>query len=47
MSLAQFRANLRLARDRRRLHARIRSLPDSTIRDELLAVAERYEGAHG
>jgi len=43
MSVAQFRANLRIARDRRRLYARIRSLPDSSIRDELLAVAERYE----
>ncbi|KMO69591.1 MULTISPECIES: hypothetical protein [Mycobacteriaceae] len=45
MSVAQFRANLKLARDRRRLYARIRSLPDSSIRDELVAVAERYESA--
>jgi hypothetical protein len=45
MSVAQFRANLKINRDRRRLYARIRSLPDSSIRDELLAVAERYESS--
>ncbi|MGE0218770.1 hypothetical protein [Mycolicibacterium sp.] len=44
MSFAQYRKNLKLARDRRRLYARIRSLPNSTVRDELIAVAARYEG---
>ncbi|MGV9796489.1 hypothetical protein ACWDTP_00360 [Mycobacterium sp. NPDC003449] len=43
MSLAQFRANLKRANGRRRLYARINALPDSTIREELIAVAQRYE----
>jgi len=28
---------------RRRLYARINALPDSTVREELLAIAQRYE----
>ena len=43
MSITQYRANLKRARDRRRLYARIGSLPDSTFRKELLAIAQRQE----
>lgn len=43
MSFAQFRANQKLARDRRRLYARINRLPESTVREELLAIAQRHE----
>ncbi|WP_099022105.1 hypothetical protein [Mycolicibacterium palauense] len=43
MSFAQFRADLKRAGNRRRLYARINALPDSTVRDELIAVAQRYE----
>ncbi|MDH6196639.1 hypothetical protein M2272_003292 [Mycobacterium frederiksbergense] len=43
MSFAQFRANLKRANTRRRLYARISELPDSTVRDELIAVVQRYE----
>ncbi len=43
MSFAQFRANVKRANNRRRIYARINGLPDSTIRNELIAVAQRYE----
>lgn len=43
MSFAQFRADVKRARSRRRLYARINALPDSTTRDELVAIAQRYE----
>jgi hypothetical protein len=41
MSLAEFRADVKRARSRRRLYARINAMPDSTIRKELLAIAQR------
>lgn len=43
MSLAQYRAARQIARDRRRLYARIASMPHSAVRDELVAVVQRYE----
>jgi hypothetical protein len=43
MPFAQFRADLTRALSRRRLYARINALPDSTIRDELLAIAQRHD----
>ena len=47
MSIAQFRTDLKRARDRRRLYARIYALPnDSTVRNELLAIARRSDDAH-
>jgi hypothetical protein len=45
MSFAQFRADLTRTMNRRRLYARINALPDSTVREELLAIAQRYEEA--
>jgi hypothetical protein len=43
MSFTQFRANMKRANSRRRLYARINAMPDSTIREELIAVAQRHE----
>jgi hypothetical protein len=43
MSFAQFRADVKVARSRRRLYARINALPDSTVREELIAIAQRHE----
>lgn len=43
MSLAQFRADLTRTMNRRRLYARIYALPDSTVREELLAIAQRHD----
>jgi hypothetical protein len=43
MPFAQFRADMKRARDRRRLYARINTLPDSTVRDELLVIAQRHD----
>jgi len=43
MSIAQFRDNMKRANNRRRLYARINAMPDSTVREELIAVAQRYE----
>jgi hypothetical protein len=43
MSFAQFRDNMKRANNRRRLYARINEMPDSTVREELIAVAQRYE----
>lgn len=43
MSFAEFRADAKRARSRRRLYARINAMPDSTIRAELLAIAQRHE----
>ncbi len=46
MSIAQVRADLKHARDRRRLYARIYALPsNSTVRNELLAIARQSEDA--
>jgi hypothetical protein len=43
MSIAQFRADLTRAINRRRLYARINALPDSTVREELIAIAQRHD----
>ncbi len=43
MSFTQFRDNMKRANNRRRLYARINAMPDSTVREELIAVAQRYE----
>jgi len=43
MSLAQFRADLTRTMNRRRLYARIHALPNSTVREELLAIAQRHD----
>jgi hypothetical protein len=43
MSITQFRADLTRSINRRRLYARINALPNSTIREELLAIAQRHE----
>lgn len=43
MSIAKFHANLIRAQKRRRLYARINALPHSTVREELVAIAQRYE----
>jgi hypothetical protein len=43
MSITQFRADLTRSINRRRLYARIYALPKSTIRDELLAIAQRHD----
>jgi hypothetical protein len=43
MSITQYRANFKRAREQRRLYARIGRLPDSTFRKELLAIAHRHE----
>ena len=45
MSIAQFREDLTRAMNRRRLYARINALPHSTVREELLAIAQRYDAA--
>jgi hypothetical protein len=45
MSFAQFRSDLTRSMNRRRLYARINALPESTVREELLAIAQRYEEA--
>ncbi|MET0475277.1 MAG: hypothetical protein ABW001_11645 [Mycobacterium sp.] len=44
MSLAQIRTDLTRRLSRRRLYARISALPDSTVREELLAIAQRHDG---
>ncbi len=43
MSITQYRATFKRARQRRRLYARINGLPDSTVREELLAIAQRHD----
>ncbi len=43
MSISQYRANAKRSRQRRRLYARISRLPNSTVREELLAIAQRHE----
>jgi hypothetical protein len=43
MSFAQFRANVKRDRSRRRLYARINAMPDSTVREEMLAIVQRQE----
>jgi hypothetical protein len=41
---AQFREDLTRKIQRRRLYAKIYALPQSTVREELLAIAQRYDG---
>jgi hypothetical protein len=43
MSFAQFRADVKRARSRRRLYARINTMPDSTVREEMLAIVQRHD----
>jgi hypothetical protein len=43
MSITEYRANAKRAKERRRLYARISRLPNSTVREELLAIALRDE----
>jgi hypothetical protein len=43
MPFAQLRADLTRTMNQRRLYARIYALPDSTVRDELLAIAQRHD----
>ncbi|AMO59221.1 Uncharacterised protein [Mycolicibacterium phlei] len=43
MSFAQFREKKKREMGRRRLYARINALPHSTVREELIAIAQRYE----
>jgi hypothetical protein len=43
MSITRFRADLARTINRRRLYARINALPNSTIREELLAIAQRHD----
>ena len=45
VSIAQFRNDMKRAMTRRRLYARINALPPSTVREELVAIAQRYEDA--
>jgi hypothetical protein len=46
-SIAQFRKDMKRAMTRRRLYARISALPPSTVREELVAIAQRYEAELG
>lgn len=41
--LTQFRQDLSRKIARRRLYARIYALPQSTVREELLAIAQRHD----
>lgn len=43
MSFAQFREDLSRNISRRRIYARINALPDSTVREELIAIAQRHD----
>lgn len=43
MSIAQFRNDLTRKISRRRLYARINALPQSTVREELIAIAQRHD----
>jgi hypothetical protein len=43
MPFARFRADLTRSMNQRRLYARIYALPDSTVREELLAIAQRHD----
>jgi hypothetical protein len=45
MRFTQFRADMTRAMNRRRLYAKINALPDSTVREELLAIAQRHDSA--
>jgi hypothetical protein len=45
MSITKFRADLTRSMNRRRLYARIHALPQSTVREELLAIAQRQDAA--
>ncbi|MET4432656.1 MULTISPECIES: hypothetical protein [unclassified Mycolicibacterium] len=45
MSIAKFRSDLKRTMSRRRLYARINALPQSTVREELLAIAQRQDAA--
>ncbi|WP_255060707.1 hypothetical protein [Mycolicibacterium arenosum] len=41
--LTQFREDLTRKINRRRLYAKIYALPQSTVREELLAIAQRHD----
>ncbi|WP_174266876.1 hypothetical protein [Mycolicibacterium sediminis] len=43
MSISKYRADFTRAMNRRRLYARINSLPQSTVREELIAIAQRHD----
>ena len=43
VTITEYRANAKRAKERRRLYARINRLPNSTVREELLAIAQRDE----
>ena len=43
MSISKYRADLTRAMNRRRLYARINALPQSTVREELIAIAQRHD----
>ena len=43
MPFPRLRAELTRSMNRRRLYARLNALPDSTVREELLAIAQRYD----
>ena len=45
MSVMRFRAEMTRKINRRRLYARINELPNSTVREELLAIAQRHDKA--
>jgi hypothetical protein len=45
MPFSKFRADMTRAMNRRRLYAKINALPDSTVREELLAIAQRHDSA--
>jgi hypothetical protein len=46
MSLRKSFADRKRAANRRRMYARINALPDSTVREELLAIAQRNEDGY-
>ncbi len=43
MPFGQLRHDLTRTMNRRRLYARIRALPQGTVREELLAIAQRHD----
>jgi hypothetical protein len=42
-AIVKFRSDMKRAINRRRLYARINSMPQSTVREELLAIAQRHD----
>ncbi len=45
MSISQFRNDLTRKINRRRLYAKIYAMPHSTVREELIAIAQRHDDA--